>query len=94
MAELTFTVPQSATVTAADVIAAAAERAGYTAEHEGTAEQFLARHLAEHVHTLYRSALIDRAAKASDEELPPPERQRVLATETAIAPGNGNGGTR
>ena len=79
MAELTVTVPESPTVSADDVIAAAAERAGYTAEHEDTAADYLAAHLAEHVHTLYRSARVDAAVRAAEEELPAPERPRRRA---------------
>lgn len=74
---LTVPVPESATVTAAAVVTAAAGRAGYTPEHEGTAQAFLSAHLAEYVHQLYKSAMIDAELARVEEAVPRPERPRV-----------------
>lgn len=95
MSTLTITIPSSDSVTAAEVVTAAARRAGHTERHTADAEAFLAGHLAEHVHQLYKSAMVDAEVSRVEVAVPRPESpslraESVQPAEGSTVPGRGD----
>jgi hypothetical protein len=86
MATLTIVVPESSAVPAADIIAGAARRAGFTAEHEGTVEQYLAAYFAGELLQLYQSDRVDAVVREVAEAVPPPVRPRVRERAAEASP--------
>lgn len=87
--DITVTIPESQSIPAADVVAGAATRLGWTPDHPTTEAEYLSEWLADQVYVHYRSSRVDAAQRQVRDELPRPvRRQRVEPVEPA-GPGGG-----
>lgn len=79
MATITVTIPESATVPAAEFLATAAGHWGWSAEQEITAEEYILDRIEEQLYAHFRSGQRTLSRDELEAELPPPESRGIRA---------------
>lgn len=74
--DLIVTIPESPEIPAADVVAGAATRLGWTSDHPTTEAEYLAEWAAEQVWINYNSYRTDQVRRQVRDQLPRPERRQ------------------